>query len=745
MHPCELYEMPQENGSYNKEITKCNSFDKPCYRHADMFRQWTTINGAYENGGGKRDSGARNEVKHGLHRGGSSISAQSSNTYNSNSCKGPRGIIRWARLEEPPFGDDIEDDSKGLGTPGLDEKELWSLHRALPGLRRHDPKTTTIRQHYYPEGGWGWIICGGSFLVQLITNGIQFSCGAIATQIVRKFGQEKQMIAIWICVICLSTSYLLSPLVVAVCRRKSTRLVSIIGGLIMALSCLFSSFATELHQIFLSYGIMLGIGVSMVRETSCLMICQYFKRKRNFVEMVLQTGNGIGVVLFSVFFRQGLSQMGWRNGLQTVTGLTCLASVVGCFYRSASLYHPQRRAILHLKTQRKKVKAKGKPRNDKPQYFDFSVLRYRSLQIILLACGVSSFGIYTPLFYMGLQGEDEGIEEGNILLVQTFFGLAISLGAVITGLVVVRPSSHCTISLQYLCQVTLLGIAVSELAMTALHGYNGYTLFAWMYGYCLGGFQYALPILVLERLRAKNFARAWSFVEGVRFLPVLLGVPIAGYISQSSQRSGYYFSSIFSAIGSLLFFMIGTGKREQEDVPGNLQFTCSQHRASLPGSTSGIYHCDSPQPECTCKDPKGVFHTDEINENHAMCITKEQNLNKFDVFEEHYLDEKFYYKEKPLRRIFSLPKISNVPPPPSPPKVRRTEIMTVSDPDLFTTLNHANRNLVASVSSIEEIIKKDKERPMLRRQHTWHNDLYYPNSRTRDSSVQLIEQITTSV
>jgi len=71
-------------------------------------------------------------------------------------------------------------------------------------------------------------------------------------------------------------------------------------------------------------------------------------------------------------------------------------------------------------------------------------------------------------------------------------------------------------------------LAVSELAMTALHGYNGYTLFAWMYGYCLGGFQYALPILVLERLRAKNFARAWSFVEGIRFLPVLLGVPIAG-------------------------------------------------------------------------------------------------------------------------------------------------------------------------------------------------------------------------
>lgn len=42
-------------------------------------------------------------------------------------------------------------DDKFPGGPGLNERELWSLHRAVPGLRRHDPRTSTIRQHYYPE------------------------------------------------------------------------------------------------------------------------------------------------------------------------------------------------------------------------------------------------------------------------------------------------------------------------------------------------------------------------------------------------------------------------------------------------------------------------------------------------------------------------------------------------------------------------------------------------------------------
>lgn len=48
-------------------------------------------------------------------------------------------------------------------------------------------------------------------------------------------------------------------------------------------------------------------------------------------------------------------KMGWRLGLQAVAGSMALSFFMGLLYRPASLYHPQRRAILHLKNQRKKV------------------------------------------------------------------------------------------------------------------------------------------------------------------------------------------------------------------------------------------------------------------------------------------------------------------------------------------------------------------------------------------------------
>lgn len=54
------------------------------------------------------------------------------------------------------------------------------------------------------------------------------------------------------------TSLMVSPLIVAICRRKSTRVMAAIGGLVTALGCLFTSFASQLHQVFLSYGAIIG-------------------------------------------------------------------------------------------------------------------------------------------------------------------------------------------------------------------------------------------------------------------------------------------------------------------------------------------------------------------------------------------------------------------------------------------------------------------------------------------------------
>jgi hypothetical protein len=93
------------------------------------------------------------------------------------------------------------------------------------------------------------------------------------------------------------------------------------------------------------------------------------------------------------------STLGWRFGLQALSGAISSLFFVGLFYRSASLYHPQRRAILHLKDMSKR---KGKDKNkmeNKPPYFDFSTLRSRPFQVIVCGTALFCLGGYAPLFY----------------------------------------------------------------------------------------------------------------------------------------------------------------------------------------------------------------------------------------------------------------------------------------------------------------------------------------------------------
>ena len=124
------------------------------------------------------------------------------------------------------------------------------------------------------------------------------------------------------------------------------------------------------------------------------MVAQYFKRKRESVK------SGLGITVMSTFLKGAIRDVGWRLGLQSVTGVLFSTFILGTFYRSATLYHPQRRAILHLKSQKRKIKDKNKAQEEKLPFFDFSSLKSRTFQIILLSSFITSLGIFTPFMFL---------------------------------------------------------------------------------------------------------------------------------------------------------------------------------------------------------------------------------------------------------------------------------------------------------------------------------------------------------
>ena len=67
------------------------------------------------------------------------------------------------------------------------------------------------------------------------------------------------------------------------------------------------------------------------------MVGQYFKRRREMVEIVLVSSHGVGILIISQLLHNSLRTFGWRLGLQILTGLITATFFLGMFYRKESL------------------------------------------------------------------------------------------------------------------------------------------------------------------------------------------------------------------------------------------------------------------------------------------------------------------------------------------------------------------------------------------------------------------------
>lgn len=56
-------------------------------------------------------------------------------------------------------------------------------------------------------------------------------------------------------------------------------------------------------------------------------------------------------------------------------------------------------------------------------------------------------------------------------------------------------------------------------------------------------------------------------MQGAEAIPVIVGVPVTGYINEQAPRAGFYFSSAATLAGALLLFFVGFSKREPDPPP----------------------------------------------------------------------------------------------------------------------------------------------------------------------------------
>jgi len=183
-----------------------------------------------------------------------------------------------------------------------------------------------------PDGGWGWVVMIASFCCNIVVDGIIFSFGLIVSQLSESFHVPISKTA-WVGSL-LSGFYLIAgPFVSVLSNRFGFRMVTIAGSILAATSLSLSIFATSIEFLYVSVGIIGGIGFGLVYVPAVIAVGFYFEKKRALATGIAVCGSGIGTFVVAPLTGWLLEEYGWKGTILIHAGMILNCSIFGAMFR----------------------------------------------------------------------------------------------------------------------------------------------------------------------------------------------------------------------------------------------------------------------------------------------------------------------------------------------------------------------------------------------------------------------------
>ncbi|XP_043267562.1 monocarboxylate transporter 13-like [Venturia canescens] len=184
-----------------------------------------------------------------------------------------------------------------------------------------------------PDGGWGWIILFSALVVNFLIPGTVKSFGVLFPEFLQVF-KASPTAASWMPALCYFLYSSLGPLSSVLSMKYSYKTVTVIGGAFAASGMMLSYFATSVSYLYVSYGIMVGIGAGLTFPPTVYIVTSYFERLRGFANGLCISGSAIGTIVLPLFLQYLLDQFGHRGAVLIMGAITLNTLVCGL------LYHP---------------------------------------------------------------------------------------------------------------------------------------------------------------------------------------------------------------------------------------------------------------------------------------------------------------------------------------------------------------------------------------------------------------------
>uniref|UniRef100_A0A8C8SFJ6 Monocarboxylate transporter 12 n=1 Tax=Pelusios castaneus TaxID=367368 RepID=A0A8C8SFJ6_9SAUR len=414
-----------------------------------------------------------------------------------------------------------------------------------------------------PDGGWGWMIVVGCFLVTICTRAVTRCISIFFVEFQTYFAQDYAQTA-WIHSIADCATMLCAPLGSFISNRVSCQVGIMLGGVLASAGLILSSFATSLEHLYFSLGVLTGLGFALCYSPAIAMVGKYFNKRRALAYGIAMSGSGIGTFILAPVVQLLMEQFSWRGALLILGGFVLNLCVCGALMRPITLKEDHKNPPEFLEQEY----ASEAPKQDLTQlsicsplikaWFyeclcccswqeynfllrpDFLVL---AASVLFMAYGCSPLFVYLVPYALSV-----GVSHQQAAFLMSILGVIDIIGNITFGWLTDR---RCLKKYRYVCYLFAVGMdGLCCLFLPILQSFPLLVPFSFTFGYFDGAYVTLIAVVTADVVGTASLSSALGVVYFLHAIPYLVSPPIAGWLVDTT---GSYTASFILCGFSMIF------------------------------------------------------------------------------------------------------------------------------------------------------------------------------------------------
>ena len=157
----------------------------------------------------------------------------------------------------------------------------------------------------------GWVVLAAAFVIITMSIGTLFTLGVFLRPIEESMGWSRSGIGAiglfnWIV---MGAGGVVSGFV---SDRLGTRRVVLVGAMLLGLGLVLSSYVQHMWQLYVTFGLLVGAGVSAFYVPLTVLAIKWFEGRRGMAASVVSAGNGLGILALAPLTRWLINEFDWR-------------------------------------------------------------------------------------------------------------------------------------------------------------------------------------------------------------------------------------------------------------------------------------------------------------------------------------------------------------------------------------------------------------------------------------------------